>query len=141
MNRTMYNPPRELWYNIPPTQPDYKGKVHDENAAILGGVAGHAGLFAPASDLAVFCKMMLQKGKYGNREYIKPETIENWTSKQSIQSSRGLGWDTKSPTGSSAGSLFSENSFGHTGFTGTSIWMDKEKDLIFEPFQIITVIF
>ncbi len=129
MNRTLFNPPQELWYNIPPTQPNYKGKVHDGNAAILGGVAGHAGLFAPASDLAIFCKLMLQKGKYGKKQYIKPETIEEWTSKQSEQSSRGLGWDTKSSTGSSAGSLFSEKAFGHTGFTGTSIWLDKEKDL------------
>lgn len=129
MNRTMYNPPQELWFNIPPTQPGYKGKVHDGNAAILGGVAGHAGLFAPASDLIIFCKLMMQKGKYGNRQYIKPETIESWTSKQSAQSSRGIGWDTKSQTGSSAGNLFSDNSFGHTGFTGTSLWLDKEKDL------------
>lgn len=136
MNRTMYNPPPELWYYIPPTEVDtvwrnttVKGKVHDETAELLGGVAGHAGLFSTASDLAVFLQMMLQKGNYGGKQFISSEIIEEWTTKQSEQSTRGLGWDTKSPTGSSAGNLLSLNSYGHTGFTGTSVWVDKEREL------------
>lgn len=136
MYRTMYNPPAELWYYIPPTEVDdywrnttVKGKVHDETAAMLDGVAGHAGLFSTASDLAIYFQMMLQKGSYGGKKYFSPELIENWTTKQSEQSSRGLGWDTKSSSGSSAGSLFSNNSYGHTGFTGTSVWVDKDREL------------
>lgn len=136
MYRTMYNPPAELWYYIPPTEVDdywrnttVKGIVHDETAAMLGGVAGHAGLFSTASDLAIYFQMMLQKGSYGGKKYFSSELIENWTTKQSDLSTRGLGWDTKSPNGSSAGSLFSNNSYGHTGFTGTSVWVDKEREL------------
>lgn len=136
MKKTMYAPPPELWYYCVPTEKDtywrmntMKGKVHDETAYLLNGIAGHAGLFSTAGDLSVFLQMMLQKGKYGNVQLIKESTVKEWTSRQSDQSSRGLGWDTKSETGSSAGKLFSSNSFGHTGFTGTSVWVDKEKDL------------
>jgi CubicO group peptidase (beta-lactamase class C family) len=102
------------------------GIVHDENACALGGVAGHAGLFSSARDVAVFCQMLLNGGQYGGVRLIDPTTVARWTARQSRASSRALGWDT--PSGqSSAGRYFSARSFGHTGFTGTSIWVDPER--------------
>jgi beta-N-acetylhexosaminidase len=136
MNSTMYNPPPELKDNCMPTELDdfwrmrqLQGEVHDERAYMLNGVAGHAGIFSTANDLAKFLQMILQKGNYQGKQYIKPETIELFTKKQSNQSSRGLGWDTKSPEGSSAGKYFDLTSYGHTGYTGTSVWTDPTKNL------------
>ena len=137
MTRTMFTPPKSLWSNIAPTELDTVwrkalvwGTVHDETAALLGGVAGHAGLFSTASDLAVFAQMMLDKGFYGGRNYLKPESFVLATTKQDTNSTRALGWDTRTPTGySSAGALFGLQSFGHTGFTGTSIWVDPGRNL------------
>jgi CubicO group peptidase (beta-lactamase class C family) len=104
------------------------GIVHDENACALGGVAGHAGLFASARDMAVFCQMLLNGGQYGGVRFIQPTTVARWTARQTPHSSRAIGWDT--PAGrSSAGHYFSARSFGHTGFTGTSIWIDPERGL------------
>jgi CubicO group peptidase (beta-lactamase class C family) len=102
------------------------GIVHDENACALGGVAGHAGLFSSARDVAVFCQMLLNGGEYNGVRLIKAETIARWTARQNRTSSRALGWDTPSDR-SSAGDYFSPRSFGHTGFTGTSIWIDPER--------------
>jgi CubicO group peptidase (beta-lactamase class C family) len=102
------------------------GIVHDENACALGGVAGHAGLFSSARDVAVFCQMLLNGGQYGGVRLIEPTTVARWTARQSNKSSRALGWDTPSDH-SSAGRYFSARSFGHTGFTGTSIWVDPER--------------
>lgn len=128
MTRTMYNPPYGLWYYIPPTSINGKpGIVHDGNAAILNGVAGHAGLFSTAGDLSIFMQMLLQKGKYGDKQIIKQKTVDKFTTRESKLSSRAIGWDTPSESGSSAGEKFSANSFGHTGYTGTSIWADKAK--------------
>jgi len=104
------------------------GVVHDENAWALGGVAGHAGLFASARDLAVFTQMLLNGGEYGGVRILRAETVARWTARQRRDASRALGWDTPAP-GSSAGRFFSPRSFGHTGFTGTSIWADPEKQL------------
>ncbi len=104
------------------------GIVHDENACALGGVAGHAGLFSSARDLAAFAQMLLNGGEYGGARQIQPTTVARWTARQSRRSSRGIGWDTPSPR-SSAGRYFSPRSFGHTGFTGTSIWVDPERGL------------
>ena len=136
MKRTMYNPGAEFLYDVLPTEVDdyfrmttVKGKVHDENAYLLGGVAGHAGLFSTAEDLSKFMQMMLNGGIYGGKRYFKESTVANWTTKQTEQSSRGLGWDTKSEGASSFGNKFSLNSFGHTGFTGTSVWADKDNDV------------
>ncbi|MBZ0199032.1 MAG: serine hydrolase [Ignavibacteriaceae bacterium] len=130
MTRTMYNPPYGLWYYIPPTSRSGKpGVVHDGNAAILNGVAGHAGLFSTADDLAIFMQLLLQRGKYGSKQIFKQKTIDKFTTLQSKFSTRALGWDTPSESGSSAGEKFSLNSFGHTGFTGTSVWADKEKNV------------
>jgi CubicO group peptidase (beta-lactamase class C family) len=101
-----------------------KGEVHDPNAMVLGGIAGHAGLFSVLDDLCNYMAMILEKGK----SLIKKETVELFTRRQSSASSRGLGWDTNDGHRASAGSLFSEKSFGHTGYTGTSIWGDPEDD-------------
>ncbi len=96
----------------------------------MHGVAGHAGLFSTAEDLAKLLQMLLQKGYYKGEQFLKPETVKLFTRKQSELSSRGLGWDTKSLEGySSAGSLFSDNSYGHTGYTGTSVWTDPQRKL------------
>lgn len=110
-----------------------RGTAHDEGAAMLGGVAGHAGNFSNASDLLKFGQMLLQKGYYGGYQYYKPETVEYFTAKQFDTSRRGLGWDKPvqgdwvSPTSI----LASPKTFGHTGFTGTCMWVDPEFDLIF----------
>ena len=104
------------------------GEVHDPNAWAMGGVAGHAGLFGSARDLAVFAQMLLNGGEYGAVRILRPQTIARWTAPQVAGSSRALGWDT--PSGeSSAGRHFSTRSFGHTGYTGTSIWIDPERSL------------
>jgi len=137
MVRTFYNPPKSVWNNVAPTEFDMErggivhGKVHDENAYYLGGVSGNAGLFSTARDLGIFSQMFLNKGIYRGQQYIKPETIELFTKRQNIVkgSDRTLGWGT--PDGkSSSGQYFSENSIGHTGFTGTSIWIDFDKNLV-----------
>ena len=136
MNDTYFNPPDSVKYKIPPTENDtywrnrlIKGEVHDETASLLGGVSGHAGLFSNVEDLAKFLLLILNKGIYKNKRIINSETVELFTKRQSQESSRALGWDTKSETGSSAGNLFGTNSFGHTGFTGTSIWVDPDRNL------------
>jgi len=104
------------------------GEVHDGNAWGMGGVAGHAGLFSTISDLAVFAQMLLNGGVYDGARVLRQETIARWTAPQGPGSSRALGWDT--PSGrSSAGRYFSTRSFGHTGWTGTSLWIDPERSL------------
>ena len=135
MNRTMYNPPRELYYYCPPTSDDFaskkrnKGVAFDGNTFVLGGVSGSSGLFSTAGDLAIFMQMMLQNGSYGDQQYLNSTTVKKWTEVQSILNSRGLGWDTNLNKKSSAGEMFSENSFGESGITGTSIWADKDKNV------------
>lgn len=136
MQNTFFNPPHEVWYNTLPTERDdywrmqlLKGKVHDEIAYLLEGVAGNAGLFSTAEDLAKIVYTLINDGMYGNKQIFKKETVELFTSRYNNQSDRALGWDTKSKMKSSAGALFSFNSFGHTGFTGTSIWADKDEGL------------
>jgi CubicO group peptidase (beta-lactamase class C family) len=104
------------------------GTVHDPNAWALGGVSGHAGLFSTARDLAVFVQMLMNGGTYAGVRIVKPTTVARWTSSQDAGSSRALGWDTPSAV-SSAGKYFSPRSFGHTGYTGTSIWVDPERGL------------
>lgn len=104
------------------------GIVHDENARGLGGVAGHAGLFSTARDLAIFAQMLLNGGWYDGRRYIDPATVERFTRRFGPQSTRALGWETPGET-LSAGEYFSWSSFGHTGFTGTSMWIDRERDV------------
>jgi len=107
------------------------GFVHDENSHSLGGITGHAGLFATSIDLARFAQMMLNKGTLGDTVIFKPETIELFTQRANMleeENSRCLGWD--SPSKSSSGGVYlSANSFGHTGFTGTSIWIDPDNQM------------
>ncbi len=104
------------------------GEVHDPNAWAMGGVAGHAGLFSSARDLAVFAQMLLNGGEYGGVRIVQPQTLARWTAPQDAGSSRALGWDTPSGA-SSAGHFFGPRSSGHTGFTGTSLWVDPERGL------------
>lgn len=104
------------------------GEVHDPNAWALGGVAGHAGLFSSARDMAVFAQMLLNGGEYNGVRILRPATVARWTAPEFPRSSRALGWDTPS-NNSSAGRYFSPRSFGHTGYTGTSIWVDPERGL------------
>ncbi|CAN5709612.1 hypothetical protein BH23GEM6_BH23GEM6_22950 [soil metagenome] len=104
------------------------GEVHDGNAWGMGGVAGHAGLFSTVADLAVFAQMLLNGGTIDGVRVLRQETIARWTAPQGPGSSRAIGWDT--PSGrSSAGRYFSTRSFGHTGWTGTSLWIDPERSL------------
>ncbi len=107
------------------------GTVHDERAAMLGGVAGHAGLFGNATDLTKIGLMLLQKGSYGGQQFYKPETIDLFTKKQFENSTRGLGWAKPGDPNSPSSRYGSPTAFGHTGFTGTSIWVDPEFDLVF----------
>ncbi len=130
-------PAPDLLARIAPTERDpwrgrlVHGEVHDENAYILGGVAPHAGLFSTAGDLARFAQMLLYGGVLEHRRVVSRETVDLFTRRDDRVpgSSRALGWDTKSPTGSSAGTLFSDRAFGHTGYTGTSLWIDPERGL------------
>jgi CubicO group peptidase (beta-lactamase class C family) len=108
-----------------------RGYVHDETAALLGGVAGHAGLFGTAEDLAVVFQMLLNGGQYGGRQYLSAETIELFTSRQ-YGTSRGLGFDKPSAINQkTVAEDASPDTFGHTGFTGTCVWADPDEELIF----------
>jgi beta-N-acetylhexosaminidase len=109
------------------------GTVHDEGAAMLGGLAGHAGNFSNANDLLKLGQMLLQKGYYGGVQYYKPETVDYFTTKQFETSRRGLGWDkpVQSDWSSPTSILASPKTFGHTGFTGTCMWIDPEFDLVY----------
>ena len=139
MRRTFYNPPAGLFDRIVPTEVDtywkktgvaVRGRVHDENAATLGGVSGHAGLFSTASDLAKLLQMLLNGGVYDGTRYLKPETIKRFTARQSESSSRAIGWDSRSRAGSFSGDFASASSYLHTGFTGTSVVVDPENRMI-----------
>ena len=135
MRSTRFKPPREWLPRIAPTENDpwrgrvVHGEVHDENAFALGGIAPHAGLFGSAEDLARFAQMLLNGGVYGQQRIVSRATVERFTQRAGVpDSSRAIGWDTPSEN-SSAGAFFSPRSFGHTGFTGTSMWMDPERNL------------
>jgi uncharacterized protein YbbC (DUF1343 family)/CubicO group peptidase (beta-lactamase class C family) len=105
-----------------------RGEVHDPRAYLLGGVAGHAGLFSTADDLAVFAQMILNGGSYGGQRILKPETVRLMTTPRSVpKGRRTLGWDASTRFSSDRGDSFSARSFGHTGFTGTFIWIDPDK--------------
>ena len=135
MTSTMYNPTEKFYNRIAPTEYDnywrhrqIRGTVHDETAQLLGGVAGHAGLFSDAPDLAKLLEMVLQRGVYGGKRYIKASTVRLFTKRQSDLSTRALGWDTKSAENSSFGHYFNILSYGHLGFTGTSVWTDPTRN-------------
>ena len=134
MRDTGFRPDPSLRSRIAATEVDtargglIHGEVHDPNAWAMGGVAGHAGLFGSARDLAVFAQALLNGGTYGEARIVRPQTVARWTAPQWAGSSRAIGWDTPARE-SSAGRFFGPRAFGHTGYTGTSIWIDPEKDL------------
>lgn len=107
-----------------------QGYVHDSGAALAGGVSGHAGLFASANDLAILNQMLLNGGTYGGVEYLKPATVEMFTARQSDVSRRGLGFDRGNGTGYPS-SLASPGTYGHTGYTGTCVWVDPKEKLVY----------
>jgi CubicO group peptidase (beta-lactamase class C family) len=125
MASTMFRPAPALHARIAPTE-TARGVVHDRSAKALGGVAGHAGLFASAGDLAVFAQMMLDGGTAGGTRVFADSIVQLFTTPG--PGWRGLGWETCSG-GGSCGWYLSSRAFGHTGFTGTSMWMDPEQDL------------
>ena len=135
MTETMFTPPPALKDICAPTEFDavaghlLQGIVHDENSRSLGGVAGHAGLFSTSHDLAIYLQMLLNGGVYDGHRYLHDSTIALFTKKHSDLSTRALGWDTKAPEHSSAGRYFSPTSWGHLGFTGTSVWVDPVRKL------------
>jgi serine-type D-Ala-D-Ala carboxypeptidase len=133
LGQTCFNPSAELKPAIPPTEDDrtfrhrlVQGEVNDENASVMGGVAGHAGCFASSLDVSVFAQCMLR----GGTPLVKKETLEIFTRCQDSPagSSRALGWDTPSQP-SQSGRYFSSRSYGHLGYTGTSLWIDPDRQL------------
>ena len=144
MTETMYNPPPSLLPRIAPTEVDprrgglVRGKVHDERSYYLGGVSAHAGIFSSGHDLARFARMYLNNGTLDGVRVLQPATIARFTAYvDSMFSDRGLGWQKPdlagmkfaSPSAAWAGHSLSSRAFGHTGFTGTSIWVDPSRDL------------
>ena len=140
MKKTFFNPSDKYIDDIAPTENDdyfrntlLRGVVHDENAYLLNGVSGHAGLFSNAYDIGIFSKMLINDGVLLGRRYFKKNIISKFTKRMNTPpgSDRTLGWDTPSQNGkSSAGDYFSSSSYGHLGFTGTSLWIDPEQDII-----------
>jgi len=132
MRSTGYLPlPRIPMSRIAPTerQPDggvLRGVVHDPTARRMGGVAGHAGIFTTAEDVARFCRMMLDEGRLGHTRVLKPGTVRRMIAVQSPEGlpKRGFGWDIDSPYAGPRGNLFPVGSYGHSGWTGTSLWID-----------------
>lgn len=133
MKDTGFNPPASRIARIPPTEQDdvfrhrlVRGVVHDENAYVLGGVAGHAGLFSTAQDLSRLAQLYLRDG----RGLLKPVSIAAFTTRQSVPSgtSRALGWDMPDASGSFAGPRAAPDALIHTGFTGTSIYIDRRRN-------------
>lgn len=109
------------------------GYVHDQGAALVGGVSGHAGLFASTNDMAIMYQMFLNKGTYGGQTYFKPGTVETFTAQQSNVSRRGLGFDRWDPNLSKKypSSTASSQTYGHTGYTGTAVWVDPSRGLVY----------
>lgn len=137
MTSTYFNPPQSRLKRIVPTEYSQidghlvHGVVHDENSESMDGVTGHAGLFSTAYDLAIFSQMMLNHGRYRDAVIFQPWTVDLFTKRAEViqGSSRCLGWD--SPEGRASGGVYlSDTSFGHTGFTGTSLWIDPENQVI-----------
>lgn len=143
MQHTMYNPGKSLRDLIAPTDKRddrwLLGTVHDPRAAALSGVAGHAGVFASAGDLAHYAEMILNDGKYAERAILKPETVRLMLLPESVPvmakpgkpntATRTLGWDHQSPYSSNRGTKLSDRAIGHGGFTGTTFWIDPDKQL------------
>jgi CubicO group peptidase (beta-lactamase class C family) len=132
MTDTWFNPVDSLRGRTAPTEVTpprgypIRGEVHDENAFALGGVAGHAGLFSTAADLSIFAQMMLNRGEYNGIRIVSDSAVDLFTRR--VAGTRALGWDTPDDEGSS-GMHLSDRAYGHTGFTGTSMWVDPEREL------------
>jgi hypothetical protein len=132
MNDTFYRPADSLRYRIAPTEMTpprgypLRGEVHDENAYALGGIAGHAGLFSTAADLSIFAQMMLNGGSYDGVTIISDSTVSLFTHRAAGH--RALGWDTADGDYGS-GKYLTERAYGHTGYTGTSIWIDPDREM------------
>lgn len=140
MNQTEYLPGQSLRSRAAATQERQGrwmvGEVHDPRAFVTGGVAGHAGLFSTADDLALYAQMMLQEGRSGDTVVLEPETVRMMTAAYEVPGStsgtawaRGLGWDKRSPYSSNRGETMTDAAYGHGGFTGTTIWIDPGLDL------------
>ena len=135
MNDTGYHPPSSKLPRIAPTERAgsrmLHGTVHDPTARLMGGVAGHAGLFSTAGDLARYCRMLLNNGMLDGEQIFEPETVRLMTSVQTpgrIDEWRGLGWDIDSPYAGQRGNVFPRGGYGHTGWTGPSLWIDPASD-------------
>jgi len=132
MTHTFYVPPKEFHSLCVPTEViDGKplvGIVHDPLARLQGGISGNAGLFSTADDLAVFAQMLLDGGQFGTKKILSPLTVARMISifPEVVFAGRGLGWDLNSSYSTNGGDIFGEMSFGHTGYTGTSIWIDPD---------------
>ena len=132
MTDTFFRPADSLSYRIAPTEIapprgyPLKGEVHDENAYALGGVAGHAGLFSTAADLSIFAQMMLNGGEYNGVRILSDSAVALFTHRAA--GTRALGWDTADGDGG-AGRFLDSRAYGHTGYTGTSIWIDPERQM------------
>jgi len=135
-----YLPKEKTYYaNIAPTEKDVLfrdavicGAVHDQGAAMVGGVAGHAGLFANAHDLAILMQMNMQMGQYGGTSFFEKQTIPQFSAQQYSGNRRGMGWDKRSGTLAGPTSNYASTAtFGHTGFTGTAVWADPENELVY----------
>lgn len=134
MGSTVFNPSDDLKARCVPTEmvegSVLQGVVHDPRARLVGGVAGHAGLFSSADDLSVFAQMLLNGGEFQGVRLLAPLTVERMTEIQGrvAFAGRGLGWDLDSGYSTNGGDLFGPDSFGHTGYTGTSFWVDPETE-------------
>jgi len=136
MDSTRFRPPKSDRDRIAPTERRkdgemMRGEVHDPLSSLLGGVAGDAGLFSTAADLARFCQMFLNGGVLEGVRLLEPRTVQEMVSPQSPpdkENIRGFGWDINSTYSSVKGSHFSSRSYGHTGFTGTSLWIDPASE-------------
>jgi len=136
MTETLFNPDQELGQRCSSTmggeRNSYQGSVQDSLARQLGGVAGHAGVFSTAGDLGRFCMMVLNRGELGGDRVLLSRTIEQMTAPYFARGGavvRGLGWDIASPYSAPRGNGFSEGSFGHTGYSGSSLWLDPNADV------------
>jgi CubicO group peptidase (beta-lactamase class C family) len=133
MTSTHFRPADSLRARIAPTDVTpprgypLRGEVADENAYALGGVAGHAGLFSTASDISVFAQMMLNGGQYNGARIVADSTIALFTRRAA--GTRALGWDTAEDNAGGSGTYLSGNSYGHTGYTGTSLWIDPDREM------------
>ena len=132
MKHTFFAPPGKVRGLCVPTQVldgrPLRGIVHDPLARLQGGISGNAGLFSTADDLAVFAEMMLGRGEYKGVRILGPMAVSRMTTvwPKAAAAGRGLGWDVSSPHSSNRGDLFGPASYGHTGYTGTSLWIDPE---------------